>query len=135
MGFGQAALPADAGGPGLTMGQVSTGNSSSSGGPQTTREISRHVLAAAAATIAPNHIGINLEGCRNGGSITLPIAGKSICPDAAYTSGNLGKGWNELDLVPHRVTTSSGTRPAPRPTTTSTSPPTARTAGTRATTC
>ena len=110
VGFGQAALPANAGGPGLTMGQVSTGNSSSSGGPQTTREISQHVLAAAAATVAPSHVGINLEGCRNGGSITLPIAGKFICPDAAYTSGNLGKGWNELDLVPHRVTTSSGTQ-------------------------
>ena len=110
VGFGQAALPANAGGPGLTMGQVSTGNSSSSGGPQTTRQITQHVLAAAAATVAPNHVGINLEGCRNGGSITLPIAGKFICPDAAYTSGNLGKGWNELDLVPHRVTTSSGTQ-------------------------
>ena len=110
VGFGQAALPANAGGPGLTMGQVSTGNSSSSGGPQTTRQITQHVLAAAAATVVPNHVGINLEGCRNGGSITLPIAGKFICPDAAYTSGNLGKGWNELDLVPHRVTTSSGTQ-------------------------
>ena len=110
VGFGQAALPANAGGPSLTMGQVSTGNSSSSRGPQTMREISHHVLAAAAATVAPNHVGIDLEGCRNGGSITLPIAGKFICPDAAYTSGNLGKGWNELDLVPHRVTTSSGTQ-------------------------
>ena len=29
IGFGQAALPANAGGPSLTMGQVSTGNSSS----------------------------------------------------------------------------------------------------------
>ena len=110
VGFGQAALPANAGGPSLTMGQVSTGNSSSSGGPHTTREISQHVLAAAAATVAPNHVGIDLEGCRNGGSITLPIAGKFICPDAAYTSGNLGKGWNELDLVPHRVTTTSGSQ-------------------------
>jgi uncharacterized repeat protein (TIGR01451 family) len=110
IGFGQAALPANAGGPSLTMGQVSTGNSSSAGGHQTRRQISQHVLAAAAATVAPNHVGIDLEGCRNGGSITLPIAGKFICPDAAYTSGNLGKGWNELDLVPHRVTTSSGTQ-------------------------
>ena len=38
VGFGQAALPANAGGPSLTMGQVSTGNSSSSRGPQTMRE-------------------------------------------------------------------------------------------------
>jgi uncharacterized repeat protein (TIGR01451 family) len=112
IGFGQAALPANAGGPSLTMGKVSTGDSTAPGGPQTTRDITRHVLAAAAATVAPNHVGINLEGCRNDGSITLPIAGKFICPDAAYTSGNLGKGWNELDLVPHRVTTSSGSQAA-----------------------
>ena len=26
------------------------------------------------------------------------------------TSGNLGKGWNELDLVPHRLTTDVGTQ-------------------------
>jgi len=52
----------------------------------------------------PAQINFTLEGCRNDGSITLPIAGKFVCPDTAYTTGNLGKGWNELDLVPHRVT-------------------------------
>jgi VCBS repeat-containing protein len=54
-----------------------------------------------------------LEGCRNDGNpvITLPDAnGKFICPDAAYSTGNLGKGWNELDLVPHRLTTTAGTQ-------------------------
>jgi hypothetical protein len=56
----------------------------------------------------PNHITFTLEGCRNDGSIVLPISGKFVCPDAAYTTGNLGKGWNELDLVPHRVTLSNG---------------------------
>ncbi len=110
VGFGQAVLPANAGSPSLTMGQVSTGNSAKPAGPQTTRKIGQHVLVAAAATVAPNHVGINLEGCRNNGSITLPIAGKFVCPDAAYTSGNLGKGWNELDLVPHRVTTTAGSQ-------------------------
>ena len=64
--------------------------------------------ATSAATIAaadPVHINFTLEGCRNTGTITLPDgSGKFICPDAAYTTGNLGKGWNELDLVPHRVT-------------------------------
>src|SRR4051812_23233585 len=46
-----------------------------------------------------------LEGCRLAGNNTLPNAdGKFICTDAEYTTGNLGKSWNELDLVPHRVT-------------------------------
>ncbi len=66
------------------------------------------VLAAGgsfAATGDPDHINFTLEGCRNDGSITLPnVNGDFICPDSEYTTGNLGKGWNELDLVPHRVT-------------------------------
>ena len=50
-------------------------------------------------------VSYTLEGCRNDGTITLPNgSGDFICPDTAYTSGNLGKGWNELDLVPHRAT-------------------------------
>ena len=50
-------------------------------------------------------VSFTLQGCRNNGSITLPNTdGKYICPDAAYTTGNLGKGWNELDLVPFRLT-------------------------------
>ncbi len=58
-----------------------------------------------------NHISFTLEGCRNDGTITLPNgSGQFICPDAAYTTGNLGKGWNELDLVPHRLTTSAGSQ-------------------------
>ena len=52
----------------------------------------------------PVQINFTLEGCRNDGSIILPIGGKYVCPDSAYTTGNLGKGWNELDLVPHRIT-------------------------------
>jgi hypothetical protein len=53
-------------------------------------------------------VSFTLEGCRNDGSIILPIGGVFVCPDSAYTTGNLGKGWNELDLVPHRLTTSAG---------------------------
>jgi hypothetical protein len=61
--------------------------------------------ALAAAAADPVQINFTLEGCRNTGSIVLPDgSGNFICPDAAYTTGNLGKGWNELDLVPHRVT-------------------------------
>ena len=58
----------------------------------------------------------SFQGCRNNGSITLPnpnppYAGEYICPDAAYTGGELGKGWNELDLVPYRLTASTGKKP------------------------
>jgi hypothetical protein len=60
--------------------------------------------------IPSNHVSTTLEGCRNNGTITLPINGQFVCADAAYTTGNLGKGWNELDLVPHRLTTQVGTQ-------------------------
>src|SRR3954464_6447010 len=61
--------------------------------------------APAGAAADPSQINFTLEGCRNTGGIVLPNGGGNfICPDAAYTTGNLGKGWNELDLVPHRVT-------------------------------
>lgn len=63
---------------------------------------------AFAAVPDPSGVSVTLEGCRNTGSITLPIGGRYVCPDAAYTSGNLGKGWSELDLVPHRLTLSAG---------------------------
>ena len=63
---------------------------------------------AFAAFTESNFISFTLEGCRNDGSITLPIGGKFVCPDPPYTTGDLGKGWNELDLVPHRLTTSAG---------------------------
>lgn len=74
--------------------------------------------AAFAFTPPPNFIGTTYEGCRNDGSILLPIGGKFICPDVVsgpdnYTTGNLGKGWNELDLVPFRLTTSSGNSAGP----------------------
>jgi hypothetical protein len=38
------------------------------------------------------------------------LGGKFVCNDADYTTGNLGKSWNELDLVPHRLTTQGGTQ-------------------------
>jgi hypothetical protein len=64
-------------------------------------------------TAPPNFIGTTFEGCRNDGTILLPIGGQFICPDSAYTSGNLGKGWNELDLVPFHLITSSGNSAGP----------------------
>jgi hypothetical protein len=64
---------------------------------------------AAFATADPSSVSFTLEGCRNDGTITLPNgSGQFICPDSAYTTGNLGKGWNELDLVPHRLTAHAG---------------------------
>src|ERR1039458_6496682 len=69
------------------------------------------VMGFAGIALAQDSSGINFsfQGCRNDGSITLPnpnapYAGQYICPDAAYTGGELGKGWNELDLVPFRLT-------------------------------
>jgi hypothetical protein len=67
------------------------------------------VTAGQAQATDPTQVSFTLDGCRNDGSITLPNGGGDfICPDAVYTSGNLGKGWNELDLVPYRLTTSAG---------------------------
>ena len=48
------------------------------------------------------------EGCKGDSASYLPNS--FVCPDADYTTGNLGKGWNELDLVPHRLTTSLGSQ-------------------------
>src|SRR5206468_6844049 len=75
------------------------------------------LFAGAALAQEPDHVSFTFEGCRNNGDILLPNgSGQFICPDKqpsqpnkdAYTGGELGKGWNELDLVPFRLTTSSG---------------------------
>jgi hypothetical protein len=64
---------------------------------------------APAMAVEPSHVSFTLQGCRNNGGIVLPDgSGNFICAPAAYTSGNLGKGWNELDLVPMRVIASAG---------------------------
>ena len=54
----------------------------------------------------PNQITFTLEGCRLPAGATLPSS--LVCADGQYTTGNLGKSWNELDLVPHRVTLKNG---------------------------
>ena len=58
----------------------------------------------------PEHVSFTLEGCRNP-SVDLEATG-FICADGDYTTGNLGKTWNELDLVPHRLTATLGTQDA-----------------------
>src|SRR5258708_8541091 len=72
------------------------------------------VLLLAGVALAQDSSGINysFQGCRNDGSITLPnsnppYAGQYICPDTAYTAGELGKGCNDLDLLPYHPTATS----------------------------
>jgi len=60
----------------------------------------------------PSHVQFTFEGCRGSFGGSFPITGPFVCADTEYTTGNLGKGWNELDLVPHRVTLSLGTQTA-----------------------
>jgi hypothetical protein len=62
------------------------------------------------AAFAPG-IGFRLEGCRLPAGSTLPNPAEGnqfICNAPAYTTGNLGKNWNELDLVPYRLTLDAG---------------------------
>jgi Prealbumin-like fold domain len=67
------------------------------------------VLAAGPAqAVAPDHVSSTLQGCKPtaGSYQTSP---QVICTvNGNYTSGNLGKSWNELDLVPYRITMDAG---------------------------
>jgi prealbumin domain-containing protein len=64
----------------------------------------------------PDHVSFKLEGCKQDGTISFPPGGPFVCPDPApvggtdnnYTTGNLGTGWNELDLVPYRIIADAG---------------------------
>jgi hypothetical protein len=56
-----------------------------------------------AAAVNGNQVTETLEGCRASADV-YPINGPFVCDDADYTTGNLQDGWNELDLVPHRLT-------------------------------
>lgn len=56
----------------------------------------------------PDNVQKTLEGCRKVAGFTFPDGGPYICPDTDYTTGNLGKTWNELDLVPYRITFEAG---------------------------
>lgn len=62
------------------------------------------VAAAPASATAPDHVSISLDGCKPGTFDPVTIT----CADGDYTKGNLGKSWNELDLVPYRLTTETG---------------------------
>ncbi|WP_375056540.1 collagen binding domain-containing protein [Zobellella sp. DQSA1] len=65
-----------------------------------------------AYAIAPQHVNLTFEGCKGSTDSYIPTPGGFICNDSEYTTGNLGKGWNELDLVPHRLTTTLGSQTA-----------------------
>jgi uncharacterized repeat protein (TIGR01451 family) len=62
-------------------------------------------FAGPAFATDPSHVSFTLEGCRLPVGATLPS--NVICDDSQYTTGNLGKSWNELDLVPYRITADS----------------------------
>jgi hypothetical protein len=71
-----------------------------------------------AALEPPNGMNFDYEGCRLEKDDGTYLAGLGAdpqvftCADAAFTDGNLGKLYNELDLVPHRINTDSSGAPA-----------------------
>lgn len=66
------------------------------------------IQPASAYTPPANTTQFTLEACRHDDGITLPNgSGYFICDDSKYTTGNL-KTWAELDLLPHRLTTKTG---------------------------
>jgi hypothetical protein len=66
-------------------------------------------LTPSAGAASPDKVNFTLQGCRVLTSTTLPNGdGAFICSDGEYTTGNLGKNWAELDLVPHRLTAVNG---------------------------
>ena len=67
------------------------------------------VQAMPAQAADPQSVSFNLDGCdltQSGADPASydPDSGDFVCNDPAYVGGNLGKGWEELDLVPYRFT-------------------------------
>jgi hypothetical protein len=63
-----------------------------------------------AAALASTYDGLSfrLQGCKGSAGLLPNAQDEFICADNLYTDGNLGKGWNELDLVPHRIIIDAG---------------------------
>lgn len=59
------------------------------------------VAAVPALATSPDHVSFTLEGCKDPSSFDEDTI---TCDDNDYTTGNLGKDWAELDLVPYRLT-------------------------------
>src|SRR5207237_10591326 len=100
---------------GLLLTTSAGGRTSLRSAPQSVRPTSVSTLTA--TFTQSNHLSFTLSACRLPDSnhdgipdYTLPLGGKFVCNDADYTSGNLGKSWNELDLVPHRLTSQAGSQ-------------------------
>lgn len=71
------------------------------------------MMSSPAGAAPAAHLQTTFEGCK--GSVASFPAGADeeadfVCPDSEYTTGNLGPGWNELDLVPHRLSTTLGSQ-------------------------
>ncbi len=65
------------------------------------------VAPLAVSADGPTGVTFSLMGC-NGSESLLPASGPYVCPDADYSAGNQGKDWNELDLVPMRLSATAG---------------------------
>src|SRR4051812_46296801 len=70
--------------------------------------LSLALASSALAASDPDHVTFTHEGCRLVTTTTLPGPDGFVCSDAEYTTGNLGKNWNELDNVPFRLTGNNG---------------------------
>ncbi|PSL16110.1 hypothetical protein CLV44_10233 [Marinobacterium halophilum] len=68
------------------------------------------LMSWAVQATEPVQIGFTLEGCRLETGATYDQS-NFTCTDEGYVTGNLGKQWNELDYVPHRVTLKNGNGP------------------------
>ena len=75
------------------------------------------VGASQANPVDPVHLSIQWGGCRGSVADYIQISGTTpfVCGDDGsdpwsgdYTTGNLGQGWNELDLIPERAELSLG---------------------------
>jgi uncharacterized repeat protein (TIGR01451 family) len=106
---GGSSRSSDASSSAQTSGSSQT--SATDGSAPSTTTNSKRTQSAAAAT-DPAHVSETLEGCRGSVSSGSYVVGGAafICSDGEYTTGNLGKGWAELDLVPHRLTTELGSQ-------------------------
>lgn len=59
------------------------------------------VVLPTSASAATLDVVYTLEGCKD---VAVFDENTVTCADSGYTTGNLGKDWSELDLVPFRVT-------------------------------
>src|SRR5947209_19710205 len=66
------------------------------------------VAVHSGTALAASGTQYTLQGCRNNQTTPPYKTGTFICNDALYTTGDLGKGWAELDYVPFRLIVQTG---------------------------